>query len=351
MPRQRARDHRCLASHTFGIKAGAGATQLLRRQRQQATGQRAGGGGVGDAHFSPDKQLRSAPTTAAFTLSAPAASANVICAGVIAGRSQKLAVHGAMIARRTPAISPGSLTVPRFTTSSVAPSVLARTLIAAPPRGEVAHHLAGHRLRERRIRPRRPRHDRPQIRYPHLVHCGRFAPLHGRELDRRLLQRAERTLRLGQLLLPLPGTLCHGSIGWGARFDQPVMAHGKSPFRASGRPAATKITRSTARGEALVQATCLVDEPSAELTDRHDAETDLVADQQEFSRKHRQNVEQGFALALQTGFVPDIQQIAQPKRQAVDQHRQRSSRAYRRNASASASGSSTHIQCAGRRAR
>lgn len=77
---------------------------------------------------------RSAPAErACATRSAPMRIAASHCSRVIAGARQRLAVDGAMIARSTPSIWPGSLTVPRFTTSSVASSMRASTLIAAPP--------------------------------------------------------------------------------------------------------------------------------------------------------------------------------------------------------------------------
>lgn len=70
-------------------------------------------------------------------LSAPAASASRNCAGVIAACSQILAHAGAIQARRTRDNSPGSLTTPRFTTSSRAPSSRASTAMAAPPRAKL----------------------------------------------------------------------------------------------------------------------------------------------------------------------------------------------------------------------
>ncbi len=55
---QRALDDLGLMADTFGIQTGARTGQVRHRAIEQGTGQRTGSGGVADAHFATDEQLR-----------------------------------------------------------------------------------------------------------------------------------------------------------------------------------------------------------------------------------------------------------------------------------------------------
>jgi len=86
--------------------------------------------------ISPPMNNCTASCLARNTLSAPVCRASLNWLSVMAGATAKFAVAGAMISRRTFGHSPGSLTVPRLTTSSLACNCCAKTQIAAPPRAK-----------------------------------------------------------------------------------------------------------------------------------------------------------------------------------------------------------------------
>ena len=86
--------------------------------------------------ISPPMKSCAPPCCARSAVWRPACRARASCSAVIAGSFAKFAVPGPRLRRSTPSSGPGSTTVPRFNTSSVAPSWRASTLMAAPPRAK-----------------------------------------------------------------------------------------------------------------------------------------------------------------------------------------------------------------------
>jgi hypothetical protein len=71
------------------------------------------------------------------------------------------------------------------------------------------------------------------------------------------------------------------------------------------------------RGQALVQAPCLIDEAAREVTDRNNTLAYLVRDKDD--RAHRTGEASEEAAAFLDRLAPGKQQVRQPKRKAVDE--------------------------------
>ncbi len=107
---------------------------------------------------------------------------------------------------------------------------------------EVAQHLAGDRLRIGRD----ALGDYPVVagedRHPEPLQARSFAPLQRRQVDRHLLQAAQRAARLSQPVLAFGRAPAHLRVRLAAGVAPPLQTHSGSPFNGMGRPATVKVT-------------------------------------------------------------------------------------------------------------
>ncbi len=240
---QGALDHRGLVRHAAGVQPGSRPDQRAHRRIQQRAGHGRRRGGIADAHLAADEQLAAGLLGAAHAF-APGLERQQALFGahrrgldeVRGTRRQAQVAHAGQGFQ-----GDGGAQVDHLQAGAEFARQHADRRAAAD---EVAQHLAGDRLRIGRD----ALGDYPVVagedRHPEPLQARSFAPLQRRQVDRHLLQAAQRAARLGQPVLAFGRAPAHLRVRLAAGVAPPLQTHSGSPFNGMGRPATVKVTRS-----------------------------------------------------------------------------------------------------------
>ncbi|MNJ49960.1 hypothetical protein D3C77_452190 [compost metagenome] len=242
MQYQRTLDHLSLVPHTSSIQAGSGTAEFDGRATDQGTRQRAGRGGVANAHLTTDKQLAGAGRGTQGALAAALQCLQALLAGHCRGHNEirRASTDSQVVHARQIQFRVDGAQIHHFQVSLKLAREDADRCATAD---KVVQHLRSHRLRISRDAFGDHAMVTGKNRDADLVQARLELPLQARQLDRDKFQAPEGAGRLGQLLLTRHG-LSNGLLIEGtAGIKPPGLTHGAVPFKVRGRPATVSTTR------------------------------------------------------------------------------------------------------------